>query len=56
MGICDKLHAKITIPKYNLTNELYRDSIHILHEIYREYIYIYLAIFNGSKITLTRHE
>ena len=48
MGICVKLHAKITIPKYNLTNEVYKDSIHILHEIYREYIYIYLTIFNGS--------
>ena len=56
MGICVKLHAKITIPKYNLTNEVYKDSIHILHEIYREYIYIYLTIFNDSKITLTKHE
>ena len=56
MGICVKLHAKITIPKYNLTNELYRDSIHILHEIYREYIYIYLAIFNGLIIRRTKHE
>ena len=31
-----------------LTNVFYKDSIHILHEIYREYIYIYLTIFNGS--------
>ena len=55
MGICDKLHAKITIPKYNLTNELYRDSIHILHEIYREYIYIYLAIYKGLQKGLFIH-
>ena len=33
-------HYKYT----HLTNTLYKDSIHILHEIYREYIYIYLAI------------
>ena len=56
MGIYVKLHAKITIPKYNLTNEVYKDSIHILHSIYNEYIYIYLAIFNGSKMLLTKHE
>ena len=49
MGICVKLHAKITIPKYNLTNELYRDSTHILNGLYREYIYIYLAIYKGFK-------
>ena len=44
MGICVKLHAKITIPKYNLTNELYKDSTHILNGLYRESIYVFLAI------------
>ena len=44
MGICVIMNAKITIPKYNLTNELYKDSIHILNEIYKESIYVFLAI------------
>ena len=55
MGICVKLHAKITIPKYNLTNELYRDSIHILHELYTHSIYIYLAIYKGLQKGLFIH-
>ena len=55
MGIYVKLHAKITIPKYNLTNELYRDSTHILNGLYREYIYIYLAIYKGLQKGLFIH-
>ena len=55
MGICVKLHAKITIPKYNLTNELYRDSTHILNGLNREYIYIYLAIYKGLQKGLFIH-
>ena len=43
------MNAKITIPEYNLTNAIYKDSIHILHAIYNEYIYIYLAIYKGLK-------
>ena len=34
-------HYKYT----HLTNELYKDSTHILNGINREYIYIYLAIY-----------
>ena len=43
------MNAKITIPEYNLTRTFYEDSKHILHAIYNEYIYIYLAIYKGLK-------
>ena len=38
-----------------ILHELYKDSTHILNGINREYIYIYLAIFNGLIIRRTKH-
>ena len=40
----------------HLTNSFYKDSIHILHELYTHSIYIYLAIYKGLIIKRTKHE